>query len=173
MTQAHQQTCPIAGSLNQLGDMWTLLIVREAMAGATRFKDFRDGTGIAKNLLSSRLKQMVEHGILEKFDAGEHGVRNEYRLTAKGWALAPIMIAVSQWGNQWVYGEGKEPVLLFDRKTGKPVAPLKPENSEGEEMNWLAVGMKAGPGADETMRRRLAPNRDPKSRSKSPTKKQE
>ena len=84
MAEPHQQTCPIAASLNELGDAWTLLIVREALYGATRFRDFRNNTGIAKNLLASRLNQMVETDILEKFDVGEHGTRYEYKLSPKG-----------------------------------------------------------------------------------------
>ena len=131
------------------------MIVREAMAGVRRFKDFRTGTGIARNLLSSRLKQMVEHGILEQYDAGQHGPRSEYRLTAKGKALAPVMIAVSQWGNQWVYGEGREPVNLVDRNTGKPIAPLHPSSSDGDALDWRDVAMTTGPGASGMMSERF------------------
>lgn len=155
MTQPHEQSCPISASLNQLGDMWTLMIVREAMAGARRFKDFRAGTGIAKNLLSSRLKQMTEYGILEQYDAGQHGPRHEYRLTAKGRALAPIMTAISQWGNQWIYGEGNEPVRLVNRKTGKPIAHLRPSSDDGDALDWRDVAMITGPGASGMMRERL------------------
>jgi DNA-binding HxlR family transcriptional regulator len=100
MTIPHQQACPIAASLNQLGDAWTLLIVREANRGVSRFSDFRKNTGIAKNLLAQRLIQMVEHGILEKHDVGSLGTRFEYRLTAKGKALAPMMATIIQWVNR-------------------------------------------------------------------------
>ena len=139
MTQNHTESCPVAASLNEFGDMWTLLIVREALHGASRFTDFRANTGIAKNLLTNRLNRMVDSGILEKRDVGTSGTRHEYHLSSKGRALAPIMAAVTQWGNEWVYGKGKEPIKLIDRKTGNSIAPLAPQDCDGNQIAWKNV----------------------------------
>lgn len=155
MSRLHQQTCPIAASLNILGDNWTLLIVREAFYGVTRFKDFQVNTGIAKNLLSTRLSHLVESGIMNKREIGTHGSRHEYHLTQKGRALRPIMVAISQWGNEWVYGEGNEPVHLVDGKSGKPITHLTPQLEDGRQLDWRDVKMMVGPGANKYMRERF------------------
>ena len=107
MTRPHTQTCAVAGFLNIFGDNWTLLIIREALYGVTRFKEFRTNTGIAKNLLSDRLVSLVSQGILEKRDIGEHGTRYAYHLTDRGRALETVLFAVQEWGNEHVYGEGR------------------------------------------------------------------
>jgi DNA-binding HxlR family transcriptional regulator len=149
MTIPHQQACPIAASLNQLGNAWTLLIVREANRGVSRFSDFQKNTGIAKNLLAQRLTQMVEHGILEKHDVGNLGTRFEYRLTAKGQALAPMMATLIQWGNEWVFGPGNEPVKMISRKTGASITSVLPTDSEGKVFAWDDVAVRYRPRAGE------------------------
>jgi DNA-binding HxlR family transcriptional regulator len=145
MSIPHQQACPIAASLNQLGDAWTLLIVREANRGVSRFSDFRKNTGIAKNLLAQRLTQMVDHGIFEKHDVGNLGTRFEYRLTVKGKALAPMMATIIQWGNEWVFGLGNEPVKMVSRKTGAAITSVLPAGSNGTVFEWDDVAVTRGP----------------------------
>jgi DNA-binding HxlR family transcriptional regulator len=147
MTIPHQQACPIAASLNQLGDVWTLLIVREASRDVSRFGDFRKNTGIAKNLLAQRLTQMVEHGILEKHDVGNFGTRFEYQLSAKGKALMPMMATMIQWGNEWVFGPGNEPVKMISRKTGASITSVLPSDSEGIVFAWDDVTVRYRPRA--------------------------
>lgn len=156
MSRSHNQLCPVAASLNQLGDMWTLLIVREALNGATRFGDFQRNTGIAKTMLSDRLDQMVRDGLLERHDIGQRGVRHEYRLTRKGRALVPVMAAISQWGNAWLFGEGQEPIALVHRETGEPIAPLRPSDAQGQSFDWRDVRMVPGPGAAPALKTRFA-----------------
>ncbi len=150
MSNPHQQPCPIAASLNQLGDAWTLLIVREANRGVRRFSDFRKNTGIATNLLAKRLAEMVEHGILEKHDIGNRGIRFEYVLTAKGKSLGPMMAAIIHWGNEWIYGAGNEPVRLVSRTTGAAITAVLPADRAGTVFSWddVAVtrGSRAGTG---------------------------
>jgi DNA-binding HxlR family transcriptional regulator len=152
MTIPHQQACPIAASLNQLGDAWTLLIVREANRGVSRFSDFHRNTGIAKNLLAQRLTQMVEHGILEKHDVGNLGTRFEYRLSVKGKALEPIMATMIQWGNEWVFGPGNEPVKMISRKTGASITSVLPTDSEGTVFAWDDVAVRYRPRAGEQLK---------------------
>jgi DNA-binding HxlR family transcriptional regulator len=142
MTIPHQQACPIAAALNELGDAWTLLIVREANRGISRFSDFRKNTGIAKNLLAQRLTQMVEHGILEKHDVGNLGTRFEYLLTAKGKALAPMMATMIQWGNEWVFGAGNAAVKMISRKTGATITSVLPVDREGTVFAWDDVAVR-------------------------------
>jgi DNA-binding HxlR family transcriptional regulator len=152
MTIPHQQACPIAASLNQLGDAWTLLIVREANRGVSRFSDFQKNIGIAKNLLAQRLTQMVGHGILEKHDVGNLGTRFEYRLSVKGKALEPIMATMIQWGNEWVFGAGNEPVKMISRKTGASITSVLPTDSEGTVFAWDDVAVRYRPRAGEQLK---------------------
>lgn len=90
------ELCPIARSLGILGDGWSLLIVRDCMRGATKFGEFQRSLGIAKNILSARLKALVACGILEQTADGE------YRLTKKGDDLKPVLTAFWDWGTRWV-----------------------------------------------------------------------
>ncbi len=95
--------CPIARTLEIVGEWWTLLIIRDALMGARRFEEFKT-TGIADNILTSRLKKLVEQGLLERRLYQERPARYEYLLTEKGHALAPIVLALRSWGRQWTEG---------------------------------------------------------------------
>ncbi|MCA9669767.1 MAG: helix-turn-helix transcriptional regulator [Myxococcales bacterium] len=128
------QRCSIAQALEVLGDWWTLLIIREAFLGVRRFADFEARLGISKNILSQRLKHLVTHDVLAKIDAGEHGPRYEYELTARGKDLATVLTALRQWGDRWIYGEGNEPLVLLDRKTGRPIPRLRIVGEDGEPL---------------------------------------
>lgn len=139
--------CAIAQSLEAFGDWWSLLIVREALFGTTRFSDFADHLGIATNILSNRLGHLVEHGILERHPVEGGRTRYEYRLTEKGADLGAVMIAMRQWANRWVFGEGREPLLLLDRRTGKPIPKMTLLDESGQEMDWANVVARPGPGA--------------------------
>jgi DNA-binding HxlR family transcriptional regulator len=125
------QHCSIAQALEVLGDWWTLLVVREAFLGARRFSDFEARLEISKNILAQRLEHLVEHGVLEKIDAGVHGQRFEYALTPMGKDLATLLTALRQWGDRWIYGEGNEPLVLLDRRTGRPVPRLRITGEDG------------------------------------------
>ena len=95
--------CPIARTLEIVGEWWTLLIVRDALKGARRFDEFKT-TGIADNILASRLRKLTELGLLERRLYQERPSRYEYHLTEKGRALAPIVLALRAWGRQWTEG---------------------------------------------------------------------
>lgn len=155
MARKHIQTCPIARVLNLLGDNWTLMIVREALYGASRFSDIQTNTGIAKNLLSSRLATLVEQQILDKVDTGENGTRYEYRLTPKGRSLNTIMIAMHQWGNEHEFTAGDEAVLMIDQQTGEPVEALQLRRANGEVVADEDIVFEAGPGASRATIKRL------------------
>ncbi len=112
--------CSIAATLDVIGDRWTFLVLRDLFRGVRRFSDLVDDLGIAKNLLSDRLKRLVEHGIVEKVPYQDRPVRHEYRLTAKGADLSPALIALMRWGDEW-YSEGEPPVVLVHEACGTPL----------------------------------------------------
>jgi DNA-binding HxlR family transcriptional regulator len=95
--------CPVARALDVIGEWWTLLIVRDALLGARRFEDFK-GTGIADNILSARLRKLVEEGIFERRQNQARPDRHEYLLTEKGERLALVIAALRSWGQEWTSG---------------------------------------------------------------------
>lgn len=102
--------CPVARALDVVGDWWTLLIIRDAYAGVTRFGDFQKRLGVAKNILATRLKDMVEQGLLQ---TSEVGARSEYQLTDKGRALMPVLVTLAQWGETFTQpADGSTHLLL-------------------------------------------------------------
>lgn len=142
-----RENCSIARALEVLGDWWTLLVVREAFLGTRRFADFAAHLGIAKNVLTARLDHLVEHGVLERVDAGVHGTRYEYVLTAMGKDLATTMTALRQWGDRWIFGDGAEPLLVHDRRTGRPVPRVRVLGEDGAPIPTRELDVRAGPGA--------------------------
>ncbi len=154
-----EMNCGIAQALEAFGDWWTLLIVRDAFLGVRRFADFQRDLGIAKNILSARLAHLVEHEILERVDVGSDGQRFEYHLTKKGEALLPVLTALREWSDDWVFGRGKEPAIVRDRQTGKRVPRMRVLAADGRELTRRDLQMVPGPGASEDMLRRLEPRR--------------
>ncbi|MEV6072276.1 helix-turn-helix domain-containing protein [Nocardia sp. NPDC052001] len=116
------QICSIARTLEVIGERWTLLIVRDALfAGATRYGDFQRNLGIATNILKTRLDTLVETGIMLRRTASEHPTQYEYLLTDKGRALAPALIALTAWGDEWAT-EGEPPILYTHSTCGSAIA---------------------------------------------------
>ncbi|HEV8690285.1 MAG TPA: helix-turn-helix domain-containing protein [Ideonella sp.] len=135
--------CSIARALDQVGEWWSLLIVRECTLGTTRFDDFQRRLGIARNVLTARLNSLVEHGVLEKVLAEGSERRNEYRLTEKGEALYPALVALMQWGDQWC--GHKAPLRVVEHSSGKAVeAGLR---SGARTLGLHDVRLEPGPGA--------------------------
>jgi DNA-binding HxlR family transcriptional regulator len=136
--------CSIARALDQVGEWWSLLIVRECTLGTTRFDDFQRHLGIARNVLTARLNTLVEHGVLEKVLAEDSERRSEYRLTAKGEALYPVLVALIQWGDVWCGHEA--PMRLVEQRSGKPIEPVGPR--VGPRLLCLHdIRLEPGPGA--------------------------
>ena len=149
--------CGIGQALEAFGDWWSLLIVRDAFFGARRFGDFERNLGIAKNILSARLQHLVDHEIFERVDVGSEGERFEYRLTEKGEALLPVLTALREWSDEWVFGRGNEPVLVHDRRTGRKVPKLRVADADGRPLSRRELRMTPGPGASRDTIRRLQP----------------
>jgi DNA-binding HxlR family transcriptional regulator len=154
-TRFDRMNCGIAQALEAFGDWWTLLIVRDAFFGARRFGDFEQSLGIAKNVLSDRLAHLVEHGIFEKRDVGESGQRFEYRLTEKGEALLPVLTALREWSDEWVFGRGNEPVIVKDRRTQRRIPRLRVTDADGNALTRRELRTEPGPGATRETRRLL------------------
>lgn len=141
--------CSIAGALDQIGEWWSLLIIRECTLGTTRFDEFQDRLGIARNILTSRLKRLTELGILEKSALGENERRQGYWLTPKGEDLYPVLVALLQWGDKWAAGENGPSIRLVDKETGKAIGPVGPLSADGRVLGFRDLRMEPGPGATE------------------------
>ena len=114
-----EEYCPVARSVDLLGDRWSLLIVRNAFDGMTRFGDFQRSLGVARNILSDRLRKLVEAEILTLQGASDGTAYQEYVLTDKGERLFPVIVALRQWGEQNLFAQGERHSLLVDRRTGR------------------------------------------------------
>jgi DNA-binding HxlR family transcriptional regulator len=123
--------CPIARTLDVIGDWWSLLIVRDAFLGKRRFTEFQKSLGLAKNILSVRLQKLVSHGILTTAPASDGSAYEEYRLTEKGRSLYLVLVALRQWGERNLFEKGELDLLLVDRETGRPVKPLELRSKDG------------------------------------------
>jgi len=143
-TSLNRALCPIARSLDEIGDWWTLLIVRDAFHGARRFGEFQRGLGLAKNILSVRLQKMVADGIMELRPASDGGAHNEYHLTEKGLRLRIILVALRQWGEDHLYKGGEPTTVLVDKTHGWPIKRLSLTAQNGEPLNPLDVEVRKG-----------------------------
>jgi len=128
------ELCPVARSLDLVGDRWSLLIVRDAFDGVRRFGDFQKGLGVARNILSDRLRRLVEAGILVSQPASDGSSYQEYVLTAQGMDLFPVIVALRQWGEGHLFERGERYSVLVDTKTGKKVAPMVPHAADGRAL---------------------------------------
>lgn len=127
--------CPVARSLDVIGDWWSLLIVRDAFDGVRRFGEFQKSLGISKGILASRLLALVEFGVLAVEPASDGSTWQNYVLTPKGEGLFPMIVALRQWGEAFCYEEGEDHSTLMERKTGKPLAPLRVRSASGRELD--------------------------------------
>jgi streptomycin 3"-adenylyltransferase len=125
--------CPIARSLDEIGDWWTLLIVRNAFHGTTRFSDFQKDLGLAKNILSARLRTLVSNGILEKRPSADGNARAEYHLTEKGRRLRLVLVALRQWGEDNLFAEG-DPMMVAHDRANRPIARLRLMDQDGRPL---------------------------------------
>src|SRR5260370_28512014 len=124
-TSFENADCPIARSLDALGDWWSLLIIRDALLGIRRFSEFQKSLGCAKNILTVRLRALVDHGILTTAPASDGSVYQEYLLTPKGRGAFPVLVALRQWSEEFSGESGGFPTLLVDRDNDRPVWKLE------------------------------------------------
>ncbi|AGL85768.1 MULTISPECIES: winged helix-turn-helix transcriptional regulator [Pseudomonas] len=144
-TSLQDAECPVARSLDAIGDWWSLLIVRDAFDGIRRFGEFQRNLGMAKNILATRLRTLVEHGVFEVVPASDGSAYQEYVLTEKGRGLFPLIIGLRQWGEAFFYQEGEAHSRMVDRQTGQPLRALELRSADGrllgpEDCRRVAVG---------------------------------
>jgi DNA-binding HxlR family transcriptional regulator len=147
--------CPIARSVDVAGQWWSTLILRDAFYGISRFDEFEKSLGIAPTMLTRRLTELVERGLLERRRYSTRPPRYEYALTERGRDFWPVLVALMDWGNRHLAPEG-ESVVLINRTTGRRVVPLLTEAGSGKRINSNDHILGAGPKANEHIKRRTA-----------------
>lgn len=123
--------CPIARPLDAIGDWWSLLIIRDAFDGVERFGEFQKSLGLAKNILTTRLRNLVDHGIMATAPASDGSAYQKYVLTEKGLGLFPLLVALRQWGEEYFFESQDLQVSLVDRQRGLPVKRLELRAQDG------------------------------------------
>ena len=127
--------CPSARALDVIGDWWSLLIVREAFDDVKRFSAFQKNLGIARNILAERLRKLTGEGILESVPDPNGGAHQEYRLTAKGRDLLPVVVALRQWGEKHLFAPEEPHSRLVDNVSGQNIAKLDVRAQDGRVLS--------------------------------------
>ena len=141
------EACSLARTVGVIGDRWTLLILRDCFLGVRRFEEFQQRLGIARPLLSDRLRKLVEEGVLRKVPYQESPPRHEYRLTPKGLDLHPVLMAIVHWGDVHLSGRKGRPLLHRHVRCGHLFDPVAVCSECGEELSAREVTVEPGPGA--------------------------
>src|SRR3569623_1569238 len=136
--------CPIARGLERVGEWWSILILRDALHGFSRFDQFQQSLGIAPNMLARRLASLVKSGLLERRLYNQRPPRNEYVLTEKGRDFRPDILALMAWGNRHFTPEGKA-LLLVDAKTGRPAELSLIDRISGKQQTDKQNVLRPGP----------------------------
>jgi DNA-binding HxlR family transcriptional regulator len=123
--------CPIARTLDVIGDWWSLLIVRDCLKGMRRFGELQKNLDVSKNILTRRLRALVAQDILTLQPAADGSAYQEYALTDKGRSLFPVLVALSQWGRENLAGVDPNPMTLVDREYRQPVRPIEIRAHDG------------------------------------------
>lgn len=126
--------CPVARTLEAIGDRWSLMIVRDAFDDLRRFSEFQKSLGLAKNILASRLKALVELGIFEIRPASDGSAYKEYVLTERGRSVFPVVVAMRQWGEQHLFEKGETHSVLLDNEHDQPVTLLEVRAANGKRL---------------------------------------
>jgi DNA-binding HxlR family transcriptional regulator len=150
-TSLEGDDCPIARSLGAIGHWWSMLIIRDALLGRRRFGEFQKSLGLAKNILTARLRMLVDQGILELAPASDGSAYQEYVLTEKGRGIFPILVALRQWSEAFDDDPDGIATILVDRKNGRPVRKLELRAQDGRLLEVGDTALKPRPA---TKRRR-------------------
>ncbi|SPO53099.1 HxlR family transcriptional regulator [Pseudomonas sp. JV551A1] len=131
MLNENNAQCPVARALEVLGDRWALMILRDAFDGLRRFSEFQKNLGLAKNILASRLKWLVESGLLTLQPASDGSAYKEYVLTEKGRSVFPVVVGLRQWGERFLFEAGELRSELVDGDTGQALETLQVRARDG------------------------------------------
>ena len=134
--------CPVARALDVIGDWWSLLIIRDASLGRRRFGEFQKSLGLAKNILTVRLRALVDQDILTMAPASDGSAYQEYLLTPKGRGIFPILVALRQWSEEFDKKPDEIATLLVDRENGKPVRKLELYSQDGRLLGAADTALK-------------------------------
>ncbi|CAM2157530.1 helix-turn-helix domain-containing protein [Paraburkholderia tropica] len=148
--------CAVALALEQVGEWWSLLIIRDALQGSTRFEQFRDSLDISPTVLSKRLTYLISAGLMERYRDSADAGRDSYRVTAKGRDLSPVLIALFAWGRRYVKGH-RWGIDFVDRETGEAVDPVLIDRNTGKEVNRNDHAFVPGRYPSEATLKRLKP----------------
>jgi DNA-binding HxlR family transcriptional regulator len=154
-TSFHAMDCPIARSLERVGEWWSMLILRDAFAGMTKFDEFATSLGIAPNMLTRRLQALVKAGMLAKRRYSARPPRYEYVLTERGRDFRPVLLALIGFGNRHFAPEGAS-VMVVDAATGAPADPVVVDRGSRRILAEPDFAVVAGPAATEATRVRFA-----------------
>jgi DNA-binding HxlR family transcriptional regulator len=154
-TRFDTMDCPIARTLDRVGEWWSILILRDALGGMTRFEEFQKSLGIAPNMLTRRLSALVEAGFLERRRYSAHPPRHEYVVTERGRDFRPILMALIAFGNRQFAPEGAS-VTIVDAVSGAPADPILVDRLTGRPIVSSEFELIAGPAASEATKARMA-----------------
>lgn len=126
--------CPVARTLEAIGDRWSLMIIREAFDDVRRFSEFQKNLGVARNILTSRLKALVATGVFDVAPASDGSAYKEYVLTDRGRAIFPVVISMRQWGERYLFAPQEARSVLVDNASGQPLKPLVVLSSSGQPL---------------------------------------
>ena len=129
------ERCSVARSVAVIGDRWTLMILRDCLLGVRRFEDFERRLGISRSIVADRLKKLTDEGVLRREAYQDRPVRHEYRLTEKGLALHPVLMAIVHWGDVYYAGEDGPPLLHRHKACGCDFAPVTTCSACGEPIS--------------------------------------
>ena len=135
--------CPMARSVDLVGEWGSLLILREAFGGVSRFDDFQKRIGISRNLLTTRLKKLVDGGVLERRPLHSDAKRHEYVLTEKGEDLFATIVALRQWGDRWLFPKTGYPADMLDGRDQSPVARIEVRSERGRKLTLANLVLEA------------------------------
>ena len=153
-TSFEGDACPIARALDEIGDWWSLLIIRDALLGRRRFGEFQKSLGLAKNILTARLRMLVDEGILSTVPASDGSAYQDYVLTEKGRGVFPVLVALRQWTEAFdPHLEGIKTILV-DRERGRPVKKLALYSQDGRLLGPGDTTLGPRPPAKPKQRRR-------------------
>jgi DNA-binding HxlR family transcriptional regulator len=150
-----RMSCPIARSLERVGEWWSMLILRDALHGYTRFDQFQKSLPIAPNMLTRRLNGLVQSGLLARRRYSERPPRYEYVLTDRGRDFRPVLIALLAWGNKHFAPEGAS-AQLVDARSGRPAEPVLVDERSGRRITERDFVFAAGPAANERVREKFS-----------------
>jgi DNA-binding HxlR family transcriptional regulator len=148
-------SCPLSATVRHVGEWWTLLILHDAFDGYTRFDEFQRNLKISSSMLTTRLKSLVDDGLLERTQYQDKPPRYEYVLTSLGRSLRPVIITLAAWGNERLAAEERS-MILVEAGTGEEVEPVVVDRSTGRRIDGPEFVFTAGPAASEAMRRRYS-----------------